>query len=73
MKLNNKWGYGQLFGFSAIEGPNRYYFDNILITMHKTGEFRFEYRPYWIKFNFPTKSPLSIKYIMSDFFVASCK
>ena len=73
MKLNNKWGYGQLFGFSAIEGPNRYYFDNILITMHKKGEFRFEYRPYWIKFNFPTKSPLSIKYIMSDFFVASCK
>ena len=73
MKLNNKWGYGQLFGYSAIEGPNRYYDDNILITLKKKLEFRFEYHPNWVKLSFNSKSPVSIKYIMSDFLVASSK
>ena len=73
MKLNNKWGYGQLFGFSAIEGPNRYYFDNILMSMPKKLEFRFEYQPHWVKFSFLMKSKISIKYFMSDFVVASSK
>ena len=27
MKLNNIWGYGQLFGFSGLDGANRYYKD----------------------------------------------
>lgn len=71
MKLNNKWGYGQLFGFSALEGTNRYYDDNILMSMSKKLEFRFEYRPHWIKLSFPSKSRISIKYFMSDFLVAS--
>ena len=25
MKLNNIWGYGQLFGCSGLDGKNRYY------------------------------------------------
>lgn len=70
MKLNKKWGYGQLFGFSGIEGPNRYYEDNILMTMKKPLEFRFEYRPYFIKLNFPNLGRISFKAVMSDFVIA---
>ena len=29
MKLNNIWGYGQLFGYSGLDGVNRYYNDFI--------------------------------------------
>jgi hypothetical protein len=68
MKLNNIWGYGQLFGYSGLEGPNRYYDDNILMTMKNKLEFRFEFRPHWIKFRFPIDA--TIKYLMSDFLVA---
>ena len=73
MKLNNKWGYGQLFGYSALEGPNRYYDDNILMTMKKKYEFRFEYRPYWISITFPNTEKYKVEYLMSDFFVAGLK
>ena len=52
MKFNKKWGYGQLFGLSALDSPNRYYEDNILMTMKKKFEFRFEYRPHWVKLIF---------------------
>lgn len=71
MKLNKKWGYGQLFGYSALEGPNRYYEDNILMTMKKKLEFRFEYFPHWIKFSFLNLHNISIKYLMSDFVIAN--
>ena len=27
MRLNNIWGYGQLFGYSGLDGENRYYND----------------------------------------------
>lgn len=67
MKLNKKWGYGQLFGFSALDGPNRYYEDVILMTMKKKFEFRFEFRPHYAKLYFPFKSLLTIDYLMSDF------
>ena len=67
MKLNKKWGYGQLFGFSALEGPNRYYEDNILMTMKKKFVFRFEFRPHWIKLSFPSKSAITVTCLMSDF------
>ncbi len=71
MKLNKIWGYGQLFGFSGIEGPNRYYDDFILMTMKKKLEFRIEYKSHYIKFNFPFEGKISFKYVMSDFVVAS--
>ncbi len=72
MKLNNIWGYGQLFGFSAFDGPNRYYDDNILMTMKEPLKFRFEYKPYWISFCFPNIKNIEFKYVMSDFVVATC-
>ena len=50
MKLNNIWGYGQLFGFSAIDGINRYYNDFIGTLTHKKIGIRFEIKDaevYW--------------------------
>jgi len=67
MKLNKKWGYGQLFGFSALDGPNRYYEDFILMTMKKKFEFRFEFRPHYVKLLFPSNSNITITCLMSDF------
>ena len=69
MKLNNIWGYGQLFGYSGLEGPNRYYDDFILMTTKNLLEFRIEFRSHWIKFHFPIET--EIKYLMSDFVVAN--
>ena len=66
MKLNNIWGYGQLFGYSALEGPNRYYEDNILMTMKKKLSFRFEFKKY-IKLTFDTNEKIKFKAVMSDF------
>jgi len=70
MKLSKKWGYGQLFGFSAVDGPNRYYEDHILMTMKKPLEFRYEFRPYFIKFNFPITGRITFDAVMSDFVIA---
>ena len=67
MKFNKKWGYGQLFGLSALDSPNRYYEDNILMTMKKKFEFRFEYRPHWVKLIFPSESTITVTCLMSDF------
>lgn len=67
MKLNKKWGYGQLFGFSALDGPNRYYDDFILMTMKKKFEFRIEFRPHWVKIIFPSTSNITVTCLMSDF------
>ena len=67
MKLNKKWGYGQLFGFSALDGPNRYYEDCVLMTMKKKFEFRFEFRPHWVKLCFPSLSNITVTCLMSDF------
>ncbi len=73
MKLNKKWGYGQLFGFSALDGPNRYYEDFILMTMKKKFEFRFEFRPHWVKLCFPSTSNITVTCVMSDFACAHNK
>jgi len=70
MKLNDIWGYGQLFGFSAFDGPNRYYEDNILMLMENKLEFRFEYRPYYLLMYFPKLTNINFKYVMGDFVVA---
>ncbi|MBQ7995767.1 MAG: hypothetical protein IJ247_06130 [Bacilli bacterium] len=73
MKFNKKWGYGELFGFSAIDGPSRYYEDMILMTMKERFTFRFEFPKHWVKLSFPHKSPLKISCLMSDFAFASNK
>ena len=68
--FNRIWGYGQLFGYSALEGPNRYYEDNILMTMKEKLCFRFEYRPHWIKMSFPNLKEISFDAVMGDFVIA---
>ena len=71
MKLNDIWGYGQLFGFSAYEGFNRYDNDLILMTMKDNLSFRCEFKDEWIKINFSNnKDEVIYKNVMSDFVVA---
>ncbi len=72
MKLNNIWGYGQLFGFSAIDGRNRYYNDLIgTLTSKKIG-IRFELKE-WIKFHFPIKGRIRFNAITGDMIDAVTK
>ena len=72
MKLNNIWGYGQLFGFSALDGQNRYYNDLIgTLTSKKIG-IRFELKE-WIKFYFPIKGRIKFKAITGDMIDAEAK
>lgn len=66
MKLNNIWGYGQLFGLSAIDGPNRHKDDFVLMTMRKPFSFRIEL-PHPVTFSFKCKKIYQIKALMSDF------
>ena len=71
MKLNKIWGYGQLFGYSAIEGKNRYQDDHILMTMKEDLCFRYEFKEHYIRLNFITgKSKVTYETIMSDFVIA---
>ena len=44
MKLNDVWGYGQLFAFSGLDGVTRYYDDFVGTLTNKKGEIRFELR-----------------------------
>lgn len=69
MQLNDVWGYGQLFGYSAIEGKNRYYNDFIGTLTRKKIGIRFELRE-WLKIIFPVEGRIKFKAIMSDFIEA---
>ena len=69
MKLNNIWGYGQLFGFSALDGANRFKNDFIATLTHEHLGLRFELSE-WIKVKFPMTGEISFKAIMSDFIEA---
>lgn len=72
MKLNNIWGYGQLFGYSGIEGVNRYYNDFIgTLTSKKIG-IRFELKE-WVKFIIPVSGRVKFNAVMSDFIDAETK
>ena len=72
MKLNNIWGYGQLFGFSALDGTNRYYNDFIgTLTQKKIG-IRFELKE-WIKVHFPVKGRIKFNAITGDMIDAKTK
>ena len=65
MKLNNVWGYGQLFGYSGLDGVNRYFNDFIgTLTPKKIGV-RFELKK-WIKIFFPCKGRIKFKAITGD-------
>lgn len=66
MRLNNIWGYGQLFGFSGIDGNNRYVHDFVgTLTSKKIG-IRFELKR-WVKVLFPIKGRIKFNAVMSDF------
>ncbi len=65
MKLNNIWGYGQLFGFSGLDGPNRYYNDFIGTLTNRKIEIRFELQE-WIKVYFPVKGRVKFHAITGD-------
>lgn len=72
MKLNNIWGYGQLFGFSGLEGANRYYNDFIgTLTAKKIG-IRFELKE-WVKFIFPVTGRVKFNAVTCDFIDAETK
>ena len=65
MKLNNIWGYGQLFGFSALDGQNRYYNDFIGTLTKRKIEIRFELQE-WVKVYFPVKGRAQFRAITGD-------
>ncbi len=65
MKLNDIWGYGQLFGYSGLDGENRFKNDFIgMLTAEKIG-IRFELRQ-WIKVLFPVKGEVAFSAITGD-------
>ena len=65
MKLNTIWGYGQLFGYSGIDGVNRYFNDFIgTLTAKKIGV-RFELKK-WIKIYFPCAGRIKFNAITGD-------
>ncbi|MBQ3505265.1 MAG: hypothetical protein IJA89_00660 [Clostridia bacterium] len=65
MKLNKIWGYGHLFGFSGVDGRNRYYDDFIGTLGWKALEFDFNGRE-WVKISFPIKGRKSFRAITGD-------
>ncbi len=66
MKLSNVWGYGGLFGYSALDGVNRYHNDFIgTLTREKIG-IRFELKE-WIKIVFPVNGRVTFSAITGDF------
>ncbi|MBO5480167.1 MAG: hypothetical protein J6A63_03140 [Clostridia bacterium] len=65
MKLNDIWGYGQLFGYSGVDGTNRFENDFIgTLTAEKIG-IRFELRK-WIKIFFPLQGEIVFSAITGD-------
>ena len=71
MKLNNIWGYGQLFGYSGLDGANRYDNDFIGTLTRRKVEIRFELLE-WVKVYFPLEGRVKFKAITGDMIDASC-
>ena len=65
MILNNIYSYGQLFGYSGVDGVNRYYNDFVATTMAKKICLRFELKE-WIKITFPVKGRIIFKAVTGD-------
>ncbi len=65
MKMHNVWGYGQLFGFSGLDGENRYQDDFIgTLTAEKIGV-RFEAAD-WVIVKFPVGEKVAFNAILGD-------
>jgi glycogen debranching enzyme len=65
MKLNNIWGYGQLFGYSGVDGQNRYDNDFVGTLTNRKIEIRFELQE-WVKVFFPVKGRVKFNAITGD-------
>ena len=65
MKLNNIWGYGQLFAFSALDGKTRYYQDFCGHLTHEKIGIRFELQE-WIEVHFPVEGEIEFRAILGD-------
>ena len=65
MKLNNIWGYGQLFGYSGVDGMNRFQNDFIGTLTSRQIEIRFELTE-WVKVYFPVKGQVTFRAITGD-------
>ena len=72
MKLNNIWGYGQLFGYSALDGQNRYYNDFVGTLTSRKIEIRFELQE-WVKIYFEVKGRINFNAITGDMIDAKTK
>ncbi len=66
MKLNKIWGYGQLFGFSGVDGQSRYMNDCIATLMREKIAIRFEF-PAWVHMKFSLEGKITFRAVMSDF------
>ncbi len=65
MKMHDIWGYGQLFGFSGLDGVNRHQDDFIgTLTAEKIGV-RFEASD-WVVVKFPVGENVEFKGILGD-------
>ncbi len=72
MKLHTIWGYGQLFGYSALDGKNRYNRDFIGTLTARKIEIRFELEN-WVKVYFPIEGDCQFKAITGDMIEATTK
>jgi len=72
MKLNNVWGYGQIFGFSGLDGECRFLNDCVATLTRKKIGFRFELTK-WVKVLFPVKGRVSFSAITGDMIDAKTK
>ena len=72
MKLNNVWGYGQLFAFSALDGKTRYYQDFCGHLTHEKIGIRFELQE-WIEVHFPIEGEIEFRAILGDLIDAKTK
>ena len=72
MKMHNVWGYGQLFGYSGLDGQNFCINDFVgTLTAKKIG-IRFELRE-WVKVTIPVKGRVKFHAVTGDMIDAQTK
>ena len=69
MKLSNIYGYGQLFGFSGVDGETDAKDDFIALTLQRPIEIRFELQEPVIM-RIPVSDNIKFDAVMSDFIIA---
>ena len=70
MQLNDIWGYGQLFGFSGLDGQTRLYSDFVATLDEQELCFRFELGC-WTKLYFPIEGKIRFRAVTGDMVDAS--